>query len=97
MGSTPPRAVLFLGGPLNLSVAVRSTIQYASTALSGEVCEKIKADSLLNKPQLRPKSKFRSLAKKKTSGHLDGKSFCKPPRYINIGLWQIISPNRPST
>jgi hypothetical protein len=44
MGSTPPRAILFIGGPPNLSVAVPSTVQCASTALSREVCEKIKAD-----------------------------------------------------
>jgi hypothetical protein len=35
--------------------------------------------------------------KKTTSGRPDGKSFCKPPRHINIGLWQIILPNQPST
>jgi hypothetical protein len=44
MGSTLPRAVLFIGGPPNLSIAVPSTVQCASTALSREVCEKIKAD-----------------------------------------------------
>jgi hypothetical protein len=44
MGSTPPRATLFIGGPLNLSVEVPSTVQNASTALSREVREKIKAE-----------------------------------------------------
>jgi hypothetical protein len=34
MGSTPPWAILFIGGPPNLSVAVPSTVQYASMALS---------------------------------------------------------------
>jgi hypothetical protein len=97
MGSTPPRTVLFIGGPRNLSVAVPSTVQNASTDLFREVCEKIKADFSRNKSQLQPKSEFRSLAKKTTSGRPNGKSFCKPPRHINISLWKIISPNRPST
>jgi hypothetical protein len=44
MRSTPPRAVLFIGGPPNLSVAAPSTVQYASTVPSREVREKIKAD-----------------------------------------------------
>jgi hypothetical protein len=44
MGSTPPWAALFIGGPANLSVAAPSTIQYASTTPSQEVREKIKAD-----------------------------------------------------
>jgi hypothetical protein len=92
MGSTPPQAVLFIGGPPNLSVAVPSIVQCASTALSRELCTKIQADF-----SLRPKSEFRSSAKKTTSGRPDGKSFCKPPRHINISLWQIILPNRPST
>jgi hypothetical protein len=48
-------------------------------------------------PELRPKSEFRSLAKNITSGRPDGKSFCKPPRHIIIGLQQIILPNRSST
>jgi hypothetical protein len=54
---------IYRGGPPNLSVAVPSTVQYASTALSREVREKIKADSSLNRLQLRPKSEFRSSAK----------------------------------
>jgi hypothetical protein len=44
MGSTPPQAVLFIGGPPNLFVAVPSTVQCASRALSRELREKIKAD-----------------------------------------------------
>jgi hypothetical protein len=80
MGSTPPRAILFIGGPPNLSVAVPSTVQCASTAQSRELRAKIHADF-----SLRPKSEFRSSAKKTTSGHPDGKSFHKPPRHINIG------------
>jgi hypothetical protein len=86
MGSTPPRAILFIGGPPNLSIVVPSTVQCASIALSREVREKIKAEFSLSKSQLRPKSEFRSLVKKTTSGRPDGKSFCKPPRHINIGL-----------
>jgi hypothetical protein len=97
IGSTPPRAALFIGRPPNLSILVPSTVQYASTAPSREVREKIKVDFWRSKSQLQPKSEFRSLVKKTTSGRPHGKSFCKSPRYINIGLWQIISPNRPST
>jgi hypothetical protein len=63
MGSTPPRVTLFIGGPPNLSVAVPSTVQSASMALSREVCEKIKADFSLIDQVLRPKSEFRSSAK----------------------------------
>jgi hypothetical protein len=92
MGSTPPRAVLFIGGPPNLFVVVPSTVQCASTALSQELRAKIQLDFLL-----RPKSEYRSSAKKTTLGRPDGTSFHKPPRPINIGLWQIILPNRPST
>jgi hypothetical protein len=44
MGSIPLRAVLFIGGPLNLSVPVPSTVQSASMALSQEICEKIEAE-----------------------------------------------------
>jgi hypothetical protein len=44
MGSTPPQAALFIGGPPNLPVVVPSIVQHASTALSREVREKIKAD-----------------------------------------------------
>jgi hypothetical protein len=44
MGSTPTRAALFMGGPLNLPVAVPSAVQHAPTALFREVREKIKAD-----------------------------------------------------
>jgi hypothetical protein len=84
------------GGPPNLSVAVPSTVQNASTTLPREVREKIKADFSRSKSQLRPKSEFRLLVKKTTSGRPDGKSFYNPPCHINIGLWQIISPNRPS-
>jgi hypothetical protein len=36
--------LIYRGGPPNLSVAVPSTVQCASTALSREVREKIKAD-----------------------------------------------------
>jgi hypothetical protein len=39
MGSTPPRVTLFIGGPPNLSVAVPSTVQSASTVLFREVRE----------------------------------------------------------
>jgi DNA-binding LacI/PurR family transcriptional regulator len=46
MGSTPPRAVLFIASPLNLSVAVYSTVQNASMTLSRETHEKIKAEFL---------------------------------------------------
>jgi hypothetical protein len=72
---------IYRGGPPNLSVAVPSTVQYASTALSRKLHAKIQADFLL-----RPKSEFRSSAKKTTSGRPDGISFCKPPLHINIGL-----------
>jgi hypothetical protein len=44
MGSTPPRAALFIGGPPNLPVAVPSAVQRASTALFSKVREQIKAD-----------------------------------------------------
>jgi hypothetical protein len=47
MGSTPPRAALFIRGPQNLPVVVPSVVQYASTDLFREVCEKISADSPL--------------------------------------------------
>jgi hypothetical protein len=86
MGSTPPQAVLFIGGPPILSVAVPSSVQNASTALSREVLEKIKVDFSQNMSQLRPKSEFRSLGKKTTSGRPVGKSFCKPPYHVNLGL-----------
>jgi hypothetical protein len=92
-GSTPPRVSLFIGGPPNLSVAAPSTVQCASTALSREIREKIKEEFSRNKPKLRPKSEFRSLAKKTTSGSPDGKPFCRPPHHVDISLWQIILPN----
>jgi hypothetical protein len=44
MGSTLPRVSIFIGGPLNLSVAGPSTVQNASMALSREVHEKIKGE-----------------------------------------------------
>jgi hypothetical protein len=87
MGSTPPQAVLFIGGSTKSIRCGSSTVQYASTALSQEVREKIKVDFSRNKTKPRPKSEFRSLAKKTTSGRRDGKSFGKPPRHINIGLF----------
>jgi hypothetical protein len=97
MESTPPRVSLFIGGPPNLSVAAPSTVQNASKALSREVLEKIKAEFSRKKPELRPKPEFRSLAEKTTSGRPDEKSFCKPLRHVNISLWQIMLPKRPST
>jgi hypothetical protein len=74
----------FIGCPLNLSVAVPSTVQNASMALSRELRVKIQADFLLS-----PKSECRSSAKMTTTGRLDGKSFHQPPRHINVGLCQI--------
>jgi hypothetical protein len=41
---------------------------------------------LANRLQLRPKSEFRSSAKKTTSGRPDGKTFCKPLHHVNLGL-----------
>jgi hypothetical protein len=43
-GQPRPGSSYLLGGPPNLSVVVPSTVQCASTALSLEVREKIKAD-----------------------------------------------------
>jgi hypothetical protein len=50
MGSTPPWLTLFIGGPLNLSVAAPCSVQHAPADLSREAREKIEADSSLNKP-----------------------------------------------
>jgi hypothetical protein len=63
MGSTPPRAALFIGGPPNLPVAVPSAVQHASTALFREVREKIKADFPLTDYYYDLNSEFRSSAK----------------------------------
>jgi hypothetical protein len=45
MGSTPTRAALFIGGPLDLPVAVPSAVQRASMALFRKIHEKIASDS----------------------------------------------------
>jgi hypothetical protein len=45
MGSTPTQAALFIGGPLDLPVAVPSAVQHASTALFREIREKIAPNS----------------------------------------------------
>jgi hypothetical protein len=42
MGSTP--TALFIGGPLDLPIAVPSAVQHAPMALFQEVCEKIATD-----------------------------------------------------
>jgi hypothetical protein len=71
MGSTPSQAALFIGGPLNLSAAIPSTVQYNSMALSREDREKIRADFSLNRLQLPNK--------KTTSGCTDGKHVLQAP------------------
>jgi hypothetical protein len=74
MGSTPTRAALFIGGPLDLPVAVPSVVQHASTALFREVREKIAADSSLTEQSHDLSPEFRSSANNKlTSGRPDGK------------------------
>jgi hypothetical protein len=63
MGSTPPRAALFIGGPPNLPVAVPSAVQHASMALFREVRENNKADFSLTDYSYDLNSEFRSSAK----------------------------------
>jgi hypothetical protein len=64
LGSPSTQVTLFIGGPPNLSVAAPCSIQHAPTALSREVREKIEADFSLTDQALRPKSEFRSSAKR---------------------------------
>jgi hypothetical protein len=62
MGSTSPRAALFMGGSRNPPVAVPSAVQHVSTALFREVREKIKADFSLTHYNYDLNSEFRSSA-----------------------------------
>jgi hypothetical protein len=66
-GVEPVRLTLFIGGPPNLSVVAPSSVQHSPTALSREVREKIEADFSLTDQALRPKSEFRSSAKREDS------------------------------
>jgi hypothetical protein len=87
MGSTPPRAALFIGGPLNLPVAVPFVIQHTPMDLFREVREKILVVSSLIGSSHDLNSEFRSPAGHKlSSGRPDGNQVNKPPRHINLGL-----------
>jgi hypothetical protein len=86
MGSTPPRAVLFIGGPTDLSIAVPSTVQHASTALSREVREKIKADFSLTGYSYDLNLSLGRQPKRQHQVILMAKHFCKPPYHVKSGL-----------
>jgi hypothetical protein len=85
MGSTPPWAVLFIGGPPNLPIVVPLAVQHASTALSREVREKIKADFSLTDYSYNLNLCLGLQLNKKTTV-LMANTFCKPPHHINLGL-----------
>jgi hypothetical protein len=84
-------------GPLNLSVAVPSTTQNAPTALSREIREKIKAEFSPTDYNYDLNLSLGRKPKRQYQVVLMENHFCKLPHHINIGLWQIILPNRPST
>jgi hypothetical protein len=77
MGSTPTQAALFIGGPLDLPVAVPSAVQHASTALFREIREKIAPNSR--------DSEFRSSTDNNiSSGHPDNKQVQQAPHITLI-------------
>jgi hypothetical protein len=80
MGSTPPQDTLYIGRSTDLLVAVPSAVQYASTALSREVREKIKANfPLTDHSYDLTLSLGRRLNKKTTPGRPDGKNILQAP------------------
>jgi hypothetical protein len=69
--------------------SIRCGSFHCTICLNGSIPRSSREDQggfFANRLQLRPKSEFRSLAKKTTSCRPDGKSFCKTPHHVNLGL-----------